>query len=395
MSRSSIAGSSTTVASSAGATAGAADLLVVGDRGGGRAHVHDEAEGGVEAHAERAGRDQRLDPPGQQVLLEGLALGGLGLAGVRRDLVPARAQVVGDLLGGGDREAVDDAGAGLLGEVVGQPGQPLLGGLEPDHAEPERLAVERAAQDEDVGAELLGDVGGDPGVGGGGRGEDRDAVGQVAEQGADPAVVGPEVVAPVGDAVRLVDHEQAGGGREPRQHLVAEAGVVEPLGADQQHVDLAGQDRLLDRLPVLDVGGVDGDRADPGALGGERSGCASARAAATRSRSARRPARAAAGWPRSRPRTCPSRCAARRATRRRCTASASIADHWSSRSTASSLPTSARRCASALRRTSLSTSASLMSACLPATTPDAPIGLAPDGHTRRPTPGAGCQAGGA
>ena len=31
---------------------------------------------------------------------------------------------------------------GLLGEVVGQPGQPLLGGLEPDHAEPQRLAVE-------------------------------------------------------------------------------------------------------------------------------------------------------------------------------------------------------------------------------------------------------------
>jgi hypothetical protein len=39
----------------------------------------------------------------------------------------------------------------LLGEVVGQPGQPLLGGLQPDHAEAQRLAVERAAQHEDVG----------------------------------------------------------------------------------------------------------------------------------------------------------------------------------------------------------------------------------------------------
>ncbi len=127
----------------------------------------------------------------------------------------------------------------------------------------------RAAQHQDVPvAELLGDVGGHPGVGGGGRGQHRDAVGQVAEQGADPAVVGPEVVAPVGDAVRLVDDQQPAGGGQPGQHLVAEARVVEPLGADQQHVDLAGADRVLDRLPVLDVGGVDRHRADAGALGG-------------------------------------------------------------------------------------------------------------------------------
>ena len=117
-------------------------------------------------------------------------------------------------------------------------------------------------------AELLGDVGGHPGVGGGGGGEHRDALGQVGEQGADAAVVGAEVVAPVGDAVRLVDHEQAGGGGQPGQHLVAEAGVVEPLGADQQHVDLAGGDRVVDRLPLLEVGGVDRDRADAGPLGG-------------------------------------------------------------------------------------------------------------------------------
>ena len=92
-------------------------------------------------------------------------------------------------------------------------------------------------------------------------------VGQLAEQGADAAVVGPEVVAPVGDAVGLVDHEQAGGGGQAGQHGVAEAGVVQPLGADQQHVDLTGGDLLLDRLPLLDVGGVDGHRPDAGALG--------------------------------------------------------------------------------------------------------------------------------
>ena len=63
------------------AAAGAADLLVVGDRGGRRAEVHDEAEVGlVEAHAERGRGDQRLDPVGQQVLLGLLAVGVLRLA---------------------------------------------------------------------------------------------------------------------------------------------------------------------------------------------------------------------------------------------------------------------------------------------------------------------------
>ena len=109
---------------------------------------------------------------------------------------------------------------------------------------------------------------GHPLVGGGGGGQHRDAVGQVAQQGADPAVVGPEVVAPVGDAVRLVDHEQPAGGGQLGQHLVAEAGVVQPLGTDQQDVDLTGADGVLDGLPVLDVGGVDGDGTDAGALGG-------------------------------------------------------------------------------------------------------------------------------
>ena len=116
--------------------------------------------------------------------------------------------------------------------------------------------------------ELLRDVVGDALVGGRRGRQHRDAVGQLGEQGADPAVVGPEVVAPVGDAVRLVDHEQAAGRGQPRQHLVAEAGVVEPLRAHQEHVDLAALDRRVGLLPLLDVGRVDRDRADAGALGG-------------------------------------------------------------------------------------------------------------------------------
>ena len=192
--------------------------------------------------------------------------------------------MAGDLLRLRDGQAVDDAAALELAEVVGQPGQPLLGGLETHHAEVERLAVELTAQDQDPSVielveitgfdrlnhrgELLGHVGGDPCVGGRGGGEHRDAVGQVGQHGPDPSVVGSEVMSPVGDAVRLVDDQQAGRGRQPRQHLVAEAGVVEPLRADQEYVDLTGGDCLMDGLPLLEIGRVDRDGADAGPLGG-------------------------------------------------------------------------------------------------------------------------------
>src|SRR4051812_48735766 len=49
---------------------------------------------------------------------------------------------------------------------------------------------------------------------------------------------------------------------------VAEAGVVEALGGDEQDVGLATVDGRLDVVPVLEVGGVDGVGADAGAGGG-------------------------------------------------------------------------------------------------------------------------------
>ncbi len=85
---------------------------------------------------------------------------------------------------------------------------------------------------------------------------------QGLEQGADAAVVGPEVVSPVGDAVRLVDDDQAGRLGQVRQHVVAEPGVVEPLRADQQDVDRAVPDLGVDLLPVVQVGRVDRARVD-------------------------------------------------------------------------------------------------------------------------------------
>ena len=163
--------------------------------------------------------------------------------------MPAAAQERRDLVGGGDGQRVDDAGARQVA-AGGRPARPA-GAPAPgrrQHRQVQRLAVERAAQDQRrlaaaAGGELLGDVGDDPGVGGGGGGQHRGAGRQLGEQRADAAVVGAEVVAPVGDAVRLVDDEQAGGRGQLGQDGVAEAGVVEPLGADQQHVDLAPGDR--------------------------------------------------------------------------------------------------------------------------------------------------------
>ena len=256
------------------AAPGPADLLVVGDRRLRRAEVHDEAEVGlVEPHAEGAGRDQRLDPVGEQVLLRLQPRGLIVLAAVGGDLDALLAQERGRLVGGGDRQRVDDPRVRqrVAAEGVGQPGQPHRGGRQADHGQPERLAVERPAQHQhaaaivgaaQAGLKLLGHVGRDPGVGGRGGRQHRYVRRQGLEQGPDPAVVGPEVVPPVGDAVRLVDHDQPGRRGQLRQHVVAEPGVVEPLGADQQHVDRAVADLRVDLLPVVEVGGVDRARVD-------------------------------------------------------------------------------------------------------------------------------------
>ena len=63
----------------------------------------------------------------------------------------------------------------------------------------------------------------------------------------------------------LVDHDQPGSCQQPRQTL-REAGVAEPFGRDQQHVEAVAGDRVEDHIPVGDVGRVDRRSAQP-ALG--------------------------------------------------------------------------------------------------------------------------------
>ncbi len=117
-------------------------------------------------------------------------------------------------------------------------------------------------------AQLLLDVVHHAGVGRGRRREDGRVVGKPVEQVADAAVVGPEVVAPVADAVRLVDDQQPAAARQVGQLLVAEPRVVEPLGTDQEHVDAVVGQRRADVVPLLGVAGVHRHGADARAAGG-------------------------------------------------------------------------------------------------------------------------------
>ena len=157
-----------------------------------------------------------------------------------------------------------------------QPGQPRLGVGQAQHAEAQRGAGERTADRHDVdgrtvgtGAELLGHVCDDPAVGRGRGGEHGNRCRHPGDEVAQAPVVGPEVVPPVADAVRLVDDEQADALHEGGQLLFAERRVVQALGRDQEHVDLVGGQLGEHVVPLVRVRGVDGDGAHPG-TGGRR-----------------------------------------------------------------------------------------------------------------------------
>ena len=190
--------------------------------------------------------------------------------GVRRDRQSGIRQGRGDVLGGRDRQRVDDAAARQLVQVRHEPAQALLGRHRAQHPEAQRVACQPAANREHRPAadlELLDDVGDDAGVGGGGRRQHGCVGRQPREQVADAPVVGPEVVAPVADAVGLVDHEQPAPAGQVGQLLIAKSRVVEPFRAHEEHVDGVGRERGPHLVPVLGVGRVHRHGADAGSLG--------------------------------------------------------------------------------------------------------------------------------
>ncbi len=168
-------------------------------------------------------------------------------AEVGLDLDALRGEPGGDVLDVTHGEAVDDARPLQFGQRLGEPGEAFGLPVEPDRAEGETLAAQRPAEGGEFGAELVGDVVDDAVVGGGGAAEDRHRrAGQAVDDAPDASVVGPEVVAPVGDAVHLVDHDQPGPCPDDRHDLVPELRVGEPLRRDQQQVDLVGAQLSLE-----------------------------------------------------------------------------------------------------------------------------------------------------
>ena len=231
-----------------GGPARAADLLVVRDRRGRRAEVDDEAEVGlVEAHAECRRGDECLDPVGQQVGLELLTFGGLGGAGVGGHRVAPLAQQRRDVMGLRDGERVDDARTGQRHPDVRRARPRRCAGLpacttdsrsDSRSSPPRSTRVSRpptpswlatSSTTRSLAVAVVASTGMS------GR--------QFGDQRADAPVVGPEVVAPVRHAVRLVDDHQAGVGGQRGQHLVAEVRIVQPFRADQQHVEIAARTR--------------------------------------------------------------------------------------------------------------------------------------------------------
>ena len=191
----------------------------------------------------------------------------------------------GQVLGGGDGERVDDAAAGQLPQVREQPTEPSLGSHARQDPEPQRRTREPAADGANLpmrvcrGADLLPailypaalvhpaelafHIRDNAGVRGGRGGEHRSARREGSQKVADASIVGAEVVAPVADAVGLIDDEQARPGSEVGQLLRAERGIVEPLGAHQEDVDLIVGQGLAHLGPVEGVRRIHRHRADP------------------------------------------------------------------------------------------------------------------------------------
>ena len=105
-----------------------ADLLVIGDRRLRGPQVDDESQVGlVEPHPEGARRYQGLELVFQQGVLGGFPFRMVIAPGVRGDVKAALAQEAGGVVGRGHGQRVDNARARQLIQVLGEPGEALLG----------------------------------------------------------------------------------------------------------------------------------------------------------------------------------------------------------------------------------------------------------------------------
>ena len=149
------------------------------------------------------------------------------------------------------RQAVDDAAvAGLLALQVAQE---LRLGLQLGHDPVADVGAVEAGDERAALAEIepLDDLTPGRRVGGGGQRQARHG-GKALVQHLELEIVGPEIVAPLRDAVRLVDREQ----REPAAaEQVQEPGRLQPLGRHVDEVQLAVAHRPLDRGGAAEIEG--------------------------------------------------------------------------------------------------------------------------------------------
>jgi hypothetical protein len=211
-----------------------------------QARVDDEAHvGAIDPHPEGDRRDDDVEVFRLERALRAPAARRVeaGVVGLAADA--ERAQGLRELLDVAAAQAVDDPGragvprdhaADLAREVAAR-----------EDAVRQVRPVEAPDEERRIGEpELAHDVLADARRRGRGVGLDRDR-GQLAAELAELAVLGAEIVAPVADAVRLVDRDrgQAAGLEaleEPRAH--------QALGGDVQEPQLAARERALDLAPL-------------------------------------------------------------------------------------------------------------------------------------------------
>ena len=229
----------------------AAGLLVVGFERGRNPPVHHEAHvGAVHAHPEGVRGDDEVEPAGHEVVLHvgPLGVGEPGVVGANlaADLVADEPRHVVALL---PRADVDEARPGLLLEhgfecaaliVRRRRGLDGEGEVRPVEAGDDALGVVDVERGEDVVLHERRRRG---------REGDGRRVAHVVAGAGDLEVVGPEVVAPLADAVRLVHGEErdAGLGERAEERLVAE-----PLGRDVDEPDGPAPQRVEPGPLLLD-----------------------------------------------------------------------------------------------------------------------------------------------
>ena len=240
---------------------GAADLLHVGLQRAGDLEVHDQPDVGlVDAHAERVGGADDAAFAGEEPLLHRLLLRHVEAGVERLGLDAGDLQQLGGLLGVAARRRVDEhaaarAGGELVGHQFAQAGHLVVGRHRLD-AQRQVGARRVAVEDLQVLAEFVAEVPQDLvahlRLGGRGHAGDRRwrrgvAGAELAHEARGVQVVGPEVVAPLGQAVGLVEDPAADLAQRDR---LGEGRVAQLLGRDVQQAGLPGAHRVERRAPL-------------------------------------------------------------------------------------------------------------------------------------------------